>query len=201
MPASADGQRPARDPWNIGFGAVAFAAAVLSLLVWFPNDINGGFIEINQIGKPEPGDAFFPVILAALLLVLSAGQVFGAILGHRPQAPPDRLTPENLKFLFVFYAIIGVGLTVMYWLGPLVVDALRAIGTIDHTYRQLTDTAPYKYLGYVVGGFIMTLGLIIRAEGILRPRAVLTVVIVQASLILILDILLHNIQLPPNADF
>ncbi len=201
MPASAYGQRPAPDRWNIGFGAVALAIALLSLLVWFPNDINGGFIVINQIGKPEPGDAFFPTILAGMLLVLSAGQLLSAVLSRKPQTPSGKLTPDNLKFLFVFYAIVIIGLITMYWLGPLVVDGLRAIGVIDHTYRQLVDTVPYKYLGYVVGGFIMTLGLIVRAEGVIRPRAVLTVVIVIASLIFILDILLHNIQLPPNADF
>jgi hypothetical protein len=201
MPASADGQRPARDPWNIGFGAVALAAALVSLLIWFPNDIKGGFIEINQIGKPEPGDAFFPIILASMLMVLGGGQLLGAMFSRKPQAPPGKLTADNLKFLFVFYGIIAVGLTVMYWLGPLVVDSLRAVGMIDHTYRQLVDTVPYKYLGYVVGGFIMTIGLIIRAEGLIRPRAVLSVVAVIASLIFILDILLHNIQLPPNADF
>lgn len=201
MSASAYGRRPARDRWNIGFGAVALAVALLSLLVWFPNDINSGFISINQIGKPEPGDAFFPIILAGMLLVLSAGQLLGAVFSRKPQPPSAKLTPDNLKFLFVFYAIIIIGLTVMYWLGPLVVEALRAIGAIDHTYRQLVDTAPYKYLGYAVGGGILTLGLIARAEGMIRPRAALTVVVVIASLIFILDILLHNIQLPPNADF
>lgn len=201
MSSPADSQRPARDPWNIGFGAVVLAAALLSLFVWFPNDIRGGFIEINQIGKPEPGDAFFPIILACMLLVLGASQLLGAVFGRQPPTPSSRLTTDNLNFLFVFYAIIVVGLTVMYWLGPLVVDALRAAGAIDHTYRQLVDTAPYKYLGYVVGGFIMTLGLIFQAEGRIREHAVLTVVVVLASLILILDILLYNIQLPPNADF
>ncbi len=57
MTPSADGRRPARDPWNIGFGAVVLVSALLALTVWFPNDIKGGFIDLNQVGKPEPGDA------------------------------------------------------------------------------------------------------------------------------------------------
>ncbi len=201
MTPSADGRRPARDPWNIGFGAVVLVSALLALTVWFPNDIKGGFIDLNQVGKPEPGDAFFPVILASMLLVLSAAQLLGALFGRKPQAPSGKLTAENLKFLVVFYVIVLIGLTVMYWLGPLVVETLRSMGAIDQTYRQLVDTRPYKYLGYVTGGFIMSIGLIVWAEGGVRRSAVLSVVIVQALLILILDVLLRNIQLPPNADF
>ena len=209
MAASADNQYPApnskdvgsRDPWDIGFGVVVLIAALLTLLVWIPIDIKGGFIEINQIGKPEPGDAFFPIILTSLLLVLSIGQLVGALFSRKPKPASGRLTPDNLKFLFLFYAVVLTGLTVMYWLGPLAVETLRAAGIIDNTYRQLVDTAPYKYLGYVTGGFGMTMALIIWAEGKIRLRSVLTVVIVLALIILLLDIILHNIQLPPNADF
>jgi hypothetical protein len=201
MTLPVDGQRPARDPWNIGFGAVVLVSALLALTVWFPNDIKGGFIDLNQTGKPEPGDAFFPVILACMLLVLSAAQLLGALFGRRPQAPSGRLTVENLKFLLIFYLIVLIGLTVMYWLGPMVVETLRSMGAIDQSYRQLVDTRPYKYLGYVTGGFIISLGLIVWAEGRMRVRAILSVVIVQALLILVLDILLRNVLLPPNADF
>ena len=201
MPAAGDNERVARDPWNIGFGAVVLALALLSLFVWFPNDIKGGFIDINQIGKPEPGDAFFPIILASMLLALGAGQFLFATFGKKPQTPSGRLTFDNFKFLLGFYAIVAAGLAIIYWLGPLVVDMLRAAGLIEATYRQLTDTVPYKYLGYVTGSFVMTLGLIVWAEGRLRLRAVVTVVLVIAALILVLDILLYNIQLPPNADY
>jgi len=201
MLASANDQRPGRDPWNIGFGVVVLIAAILSLLVWFPNDIKGGFIELNQVGKPEPGDAFFPIILASMLVVLSCGQLVSVIFGPHSQHASGRLTFHNLKFLITLYAIIAAGLLVMFWLGPLVVNVLRAAGVVDNTYRQLADTVPYKYLGFVVGGFIISFGLIIRAEGMVRTRAALTVIVVIAVLIFILDILLHNIQLPPNADF
>ncbi len=201
MTASADNRRAARDPWNIGFGVVALVVSLLTLLVWIPGDIKGGFIEINQIGKPEPGDAFFPIILAGLIMLLSASQLAGAIFSRKPQPASGKLTLDNIKFLLLSYAIVFAGLTIMYWLGPLVVEILRAAGVIDNTYRQLVDTAPYKYLGYVTGGFLMTMGLIVWTEGTIRLRAVLSVVIVLGFLILVLDILLHNIQLPPNADF
>jgi len=196
-----ENRRPAPDPWHIGFGVVALTVALLTLLVWIPNDIKGGFIENNQIGKPEPGDAFFPVILAGLIALLSVGQLAGALFGRKAQPAPGVLTSNNLKFIILFYAFVLIGLTIMYWLGPLVVEALRGAGVIDNTYRQLTDTAPYKYLGFVTGGFLMTLGLIVWAEGCIRPQAVWTVVLVIVTLIVVLDVMLHNIQLPPNADF
>ena len=201
MTLTAKNQRPARDPWNIGFGVVASIAAFFTLLIWIPNDIKGGFIEINQIGKPEPGDAFFPIILASLMLVLSTGQLAGAVLSSKPQAASEKLTAHNLKFLFLIYTIILAGLTVMYWLGPLVVDALRSTGVIDSTYRQLADTAPYKYLGYVAGGFLMTTSLIAWAEGAIRLKAVLTVAIVIGTLILVLDILLTIFRFPQTRTF
>ena len=93
------------------------------------------------------------------------------------------------------------GLTIIYWLGPLTVDALRGLGLLDLTYRQLIDTPPYKYLGFLAGGFGMTCGLIYMAEKKLRPVAVVAVLGVLAGAILIFDVLLSNVQLPPNADF
>jgi len=201
MTASADNQRPAPDPWNIGFGVVVLVLALATLFLWIPGDIKGGFIEANQTGKPEPGDAFFPVILSGLMLILAAVQLAGALFSRKPQPASGKITSDNFKFLLFFYAVVLTGLTIMYWLGPLVVDALRGAGAIDNTYRQLVDTAPYKYIGYVVGGFLMISALIIWAEGRVRVHAILTVAIVIGLLIGVLDVLLHNIQLPPNADF
>jgi len=204
MPNLTDHQRPVPNPWNIGFGIVALAAALLTLLVWIPFDIKGGVIEANVLGKLEPGDAFFPALLAGALVVLSLIQVISAVIDRTvpdPDAASGKLTTDNLLFLCLFYAIVLIGLTVMYWLGPLTTEALKAVGLIELGYRQLLDTPPYKYIGYIVGGFGMTLGLITWAEGVTRPRAILTVVIVISVSILIFDILLNNVLLPPNADF
>jgi hypothetical protein len=202
MTPTANGtQRAARDPWDIGFGVVVLAFALISLLVWFPNDIRGGFIVTNQVGKPEPGDAFFPVILASLMGGLAACQILFAVFRPRPEAQGSRITADNFKFLAGFCLVVGGGLAVMYWLGPILVATLNDAGVLDKTYRQLTDAYPYKLIGYVVGGFLMTMALIARAEGRIRPIGISTTVLVIAALIFILDVLLYNIQLPPNADY
>lgn len=196
--------KAAPDPWDIGFGAVVLAGALLALFVWFPADIRGGFFHTNAVGRREPGDAFFPIILASTLAVLSAIQLVLAVLRPRPQtddAPQARLTTHNLKFLATFLAFTGAGLAIMYWLGPLTVSAMQALGLTEADYRNLTDTAPYKYLGYVVGGFLMTVGLIVWSEGRVRRGALITVVAVLATAIVVFDVVLNNVLLPPNAEF
>lgn len=197
-------KRATPDPWDIGFGVVVLAGSLISLFVWFPADIPTGFFFTNAIGREEPGDAFFPIILAILLAALSVIQLSIAIMGRGPSASPDvqnSLTIQNLRFLLIFIAIIGCGLAIMYGLGPLVVWMLNALGVLDADYRQLTDTAPYKYIGYVVGGFVMTIALIARTEGKVRRNSVLAVLITLVVAILIFDVLLKNVLLPPNADF
>ncbi len=197
-------KRSALDPWDIGFGVVVFVGALLALFVWFPADIPTGFFHINAIGREEPGDAFFPVILALLLLILSVLQLGTSIYrswqGHSAHATGE-LTVGNFKFLGAFIVIMAVGLAIMYWLGPLTVAGLNLIGWLDSSYRALTDTAPYKYIGYVVGGFIMTMTLIVWTEGRIRWASVLSVIITLVVAILIFDLLLKNVLLPPNADY
>lgn len=201
-------RRLAPDPWDIGFGAVMLAAALAAVLLWFPNDIRGGFMEDGLAGKRQPGDAFFPVLLALALAALAGAHIVLALRGRRvrPPAPgtdpqAGRLSAHNLGFLAGVHLVVFVALALMYWLGPALSAAMRAAGLIELDYRQLSDTAPYKYLGYLAGGFAMTASLIAWAEGRVRARALLTVAVVLGALLLLFDIVLDNVQLPPNADW
>ena len=199
-----ENDRTAVKPWDIGFGAVLVVFALVSLFVWFPIDIPTGFFFVNAIGREEPGDAFFPIILAVLLAVLSAVQLIVSLLfrgGGRAESDSGRISSDNLKFLAVFLLIVGTGLTFMYWLGPAVVGLLNAIGILDGSYRNYSDTVPYKYLGYIVGGAMMTLGIIRWTEGRFRGIAVLAVLGILIISVLIFDVALKNVLLPPNADF
>ncbi len=194
----------ALDPWDIGFGVVIFAGALLAIFVWFPNDIRSGFFYVNAIGRTEPGDAFFPIILATTLAILSGIQLYISLFLRSSTAstePTPALTMSNFKFLLAFGAICIVGLSIMYSLGPVTVWAMREFGFIELEYRNLTDTAPYKYLGYVVGGFLMTVTLIAWTEGRVRRPAVISVLTVLVVAIIIFDKLLTNVLLPPNAEF
>ncbi|MEM8624594.1 MAG: hypothetical protein AAGG47_13850 [Pseudomonadota bacterium] len=190
-----------RARWDIGFGAVVLVGALLALFVWFPNDIQTGFIFTNAIGRVEPGDAFFPVLLGIALAALGAVQIIVALTLLRLADAPRQLTGANLRFLSELLGIVLAGLAVMYWLGPVVVTAMNGLGLLEGGYRLYTDTAPYKYLGFVTGGLGTTLALIWRTEGRLRRASVLSVVLVLLVSILIFDILLKNVLLPPNAEF
>jgi len=191
------------NPWDIGFGVVVLVGALLALFVWFPNDINGGFMQVSAIGRNEPGDAFFPILLALLLAGLGVLQIALPALGRALRTDDENpvIRTENLLFLVKFLGIVVAGLTVMFWLGPLTVAALNTPGLIEGSYRQYTDTAPYKYIGYVVGGFGMTATLIVWTEGRARRIALITVAGVLAASILIFDIALTNVLLPPNGEF
>jgi len=204
MTASDNQKRAALDPWDIGFGVVVFIGSLLAIFVWFPNDMRSGFFHVNQIGRSEPGDAFFPTVLAATLCLLSGLQLTLSILRGSPKVAAEAqgsLTASNMKFLALFAIISIAGLTIMYALGPLTAWAMRALGLIDLEYRYLTDTAPYKYLGYVTGGFLMTTALIALTEGRLRRVSIITVLTVIIVAIVIFDKLLTNVLLPPNAEF
>ncbi len=197
-------KREAPNPWDIGFGIAVLAGSVISLLVWFPADIPTGFFHTNAIGREEPGDAFFPIILAVLLGLLSIIQLAFSLRRHgatTAAAPSGELTGQNLWFLGVFIAITATGLAIMYWLGPITVAVMNVFGGLDASYRQLTDAAPYKYIGYVVGGFMMTMTLIVWTEGRIRLTGIFTVVTILVLAILVFDVLLKNVLLPPNADF
>ncbi len=195
----------APDPWDIGFGVVVLLGSLLALFVWFPADIPTGFFFINAIGREEPGDAFFPIMLAVLLAILSVIQValaiFSARSANEDDAPLTMLTVSNFKFLFLFIMISLAGYAIMYWLGPLTVTALNSVGVLDADYRQLTDTAPYKYIGDVVGGFLMTITLIAWTEGRIRRQSVIAVLLTLIIAIIIFDVVLKNVLFPPNADY
>jgi len=196
---------PTPDPWNLGFGVVLCVLSLLALFVWFPRDIIGSFIETNQVGKVGPGDAFFPVLLASAIFGLSA--VYSVITFVRSrrgsnQIPTSgRITAANLGFLVRFHLIAVASLLVMYALGPIVISAANAFLGTELQYKALVDTVPYKYIGFVIGGLLLTVPLIAWSEGGIRWRSVAIVIATIVALILIFDVFLNNVQLPPNANY
>jgi hypothetical protein len=203
MPAPSNSVSDMR--WNFGFGIALATFALIALVVWFPRDITGGFIETNEVGKVGPGDAFFPVLLAVSILLLSVIDLLVNAIRMARDFPMTggvgRLTVGNLVFLARFHVAVLVGLIVMYSLGPVVVAVRNALSSDVLHYRQLVDAVPYKYIGFIAGGFIVTLPTIAWAERRWSPRSALIVLAVLVTMIFVFDILLTNVQLPPNADY
>lgn len=182
-----------RNLWDLGFGLTVLVFGIVALFVWFPNDIRGGFIERSPAGRPEPGDTFFPVLLVSAMMVLAAIQVVRAWLSPSPAT--EVLTGENLRFLIFFLIVFGVGIALMRWTGPVVVQVLD-VGS----YRNLSDTMPWKYIGYLTGGLWLGVGIIVWIEGRIRLMPLMVVCTMLVALILIFDVALGTVRLPPNAD-
>lgn len=185
---------PGHDPWSLGFGLAAVCFAVTALFLWFPNDMRGGFTERSPGGDTAPGDAFFPVLLALGILALGVLQV-AITLFSRPQGSGGRITRSNLVFLSGFLVVFASGLWVMRHAGPLAATLGEA-----GPYRALSDTAPWKYIGFVAGGLLVGLAPVIAIERRLRVKPALIVVAAIVVLIVIFDVLLADIRLPPNAN-
>ena len=68
-------------------------------------------------------------------------------------------------------------------------------------YRVLRATAPWKYLGFALGGTVMTFGLIALSQH--RPSWRLAALAFVATLVIALlyDLPFDNLLLPPNGDF
>jgi hypothetical protein len=88
----------------------------------------------------------------------------------------------------------------MVWLGPLTVDLINGMGGDIGSYRQLRDTIPYKYIGFVAGGFAMIFGFISMVErrwsGKLAAISLASIIV----LALIFDLPFEDLLLPPNGD-
>ncbi len=178
----------------------ALVLAVLGLaglVFWIPNDIDTGLIETFR-RQTYIGDALIPTI-AVCAIVLCSVLLFISGLRRKTDEPPreDPLDREGLGFLLIVSLIITVSLVLMFWLGPLFVSVFED----GSSYRAMRDTVPYKYLGFLVGGSSLMIGLISLIEGSFRPKRMAVSVAAVAFLIFIFDVPFDSLLLPPNGDW
>lgn len=189
--------------WNLWFGAAVLGFAVLCLTVWFPRDIGSGFMQQNLTGRTVPGDAFFPVILVALMIPLAVLLMFSQLRGGtaRGGEPVGRIGLANLVFLARVALVTILSLLVMSEAGTAVVWITNTAGLTEASgYRALSGTFPYNVVGFFLGGTLLTCAFMQITRHALRPRDVLIAATTAAILILLFAGLLDNVQLPPNAD-
>lgn len=65
----------------------------------------------------------------------------------------------------------------------------------------MRSSFPWKYTGFVLGGFTLVFGLTSLLEGRMRLVRVLTSILAVLLLILVFDVPFDTILLPPNGDF
>jgi len=193
----------------LGVFALLFCGATLFL--WIPFDVDTGMVEKVR-RQIRLGDAFAPTIAA--LLIRLGGLL---VLLQRPTKPlPDKseaplrspdssqlatanrlLQPKDLAFSLYIILLVTIALMLMRYAGPMLLLLLEGP---DMQYRLLRDTAPWKYIGFVVGGMFMVTSLIAFSEKRLRFSHFLTAVFVVLLLIAVYDLPFDDLLLPPNGD-
>ncbi|MCR9157868.1 MAG: hypothetical protein NXH80_11515 [Rhodobacteraceae bacterium] len=169
-------------------GLFCILLALIALAVWVPLDTETGLVEKLRRGV-RIGDAMLPVLALGFV---SVGGVL-AILVPNEDAP--KLLLANFSFLSRLMLIITMSLVAMRWVGPLVVDFAG-----EGDYRALRDTAPWKYLGFIVGGSMFVAGLMALVEGRISGRGLLIGLLSSVVLVVLYDLPFDDLLLPPNGD-
>jgi hypothetical protein len=175
---------------DLALAVLAILGAILAIAIWIPSDSASGLIETVR-RQTRVGDALGPTVAASFILF------GGLMLLLRPVVSEARLTGQNLTFLLLILAGFALCIALMRWVGPL---AVQLFAGPEATYRDLRDSAPWKYLGFLAGGWSMVFAMICRGEGRLSWRAALIAVLACLALIAVYDLPFDDLLLPPNGD-
>ena len=176
---------------NLVLGLVSMAIASGVAFIWVPLDVETGLIE-NVRRRVVIGDALAPT-LAAFFIGLGGAALI--LFERKAPGQPD-LRPSHLTFMGALVAVLVVGFLIMLNAGPIAVSLFGG----DSDYRLLRDTAPWKYIGYLLGGIFIISALITQAEGRFSLRSILISTGVVTVLIVLYDLPFDDLLLPPNGD-
>lgn len=180
---------------HLYLGAACVAVSLLLLFLWIPLDTDTGLIEKAR-RRIVIGDALAPSLAAAIMLI--GGVILVAF--ERRTEPQGSLDRGNLGFLARLLLVFVVGMSLMRWSGPLAADVVRLFDTELAPYRLLRDTAPWKYIGFLLGGGAMIAGLIALVEGRVTIKVLLIALAAVLAMIVIYDLPFDDLLLPPNGD-
>ncbi len=176
---------------NLVLGLVFLVFAVFVAGVWVPLDTETGLIEKVR-RQTNVGDALAPTVAA---FFIGLGSLL-LLLFERKNPNQARPGLANLTFIGFQVAVLIFGFLIMLYSGPIAVSLIDG----ETEYRLLRDTAPWKYVGYFLGGTFIVSGLISQAEGRFSVRSVVIGICVVLALIAIYDLPFEDLLLPPNGD-
>jgi hypothetical protein len=188
--------------WNIGVALFFIGASLLTLFIWIPADIETGVL-VEERRSVVVGDAMAPTAAAVAVLITALGLLVGSLFdrGLLPSTEPAvGVSRSNLVCLTTMAAILIVSLQLMVWGGAFIVSVLQLAGAALPEYRLLTDTVPYKYIGFVLGGFTLVCGMISWIEGRVSLRASAIALGAVVVLIVVYDLPFDTLLLPPNGS-
>lgn len=181
---------------DLRIGLLFTLLGALVLLIWIPNDTETGLLEKVR-SQTFIGDALAPTVAASMLVL--AGLLL--IINSLRNVATAELSGNNLKFTLLILSLLSVSIGLMQWSGPAAVWLTNALGGDVSEYRLLRDTAPWKYIGYFIGGTSLIFSLISLMEHRFSLRALLIAMASVVVLIAIYDLPFDNLLLPPNGDF
>lgn len=177
------------DRANVLLGLLACALALTVALIWVPMDTSTGLIEKVR-RQVTIGDGLAPTLAAGFVLL---GGLL--VLLFEPAENARRLSRKNLLFLCKFLVIVFAAFMIMRWAGP-----VFGAFVFEDGYRPLRDTAPWKYIGFILGGTVLIAGLIGLVEGRISFGGVLLGLLAALVLIAVYDLPFDDLLLPPNGD-
>lgn len=181
---------------NIVLALVAAVVASFAIFVWIPLDTSSGFVERAR-GRSAIGDALAPTV-ACLFVLLGAAAVLA--LERRKEDECEGLGPGNLAYLAGAVALTLLSLAIMRYAGPFVVWLSNFVAGEESTYRELRAAAPWKWIGYLLGGATLVSGFIAMIERRPTLLAVAIGLAVSILFVAIVDLPFDSLVLPPNGD-
>lgn len=188
--------------WNAVLGGACCLFALTTLLLWIPSDVASGVIEKVR-RQIVIGDAMAPTVWSIGIGVLGLLLALASLLRLREgvNEPADGgPTWTNLRYLLLLVATIVGALLVMTHAGPWAVGIAQSMGLEAESYRNLRATRPWKYIGYLAGGFLLVFSLM----SYTGHRVSLRLALIAAAAVLIMalayDLPFKNLLLPPNGD-
>lgn len=171
-------------------GVLCLIAAGLTLFVWVPLDVDGGYVETVR-RKLIIGDALAPTVAATIMAAAALGLLF------EPSSTRATVSLDRKSWLWLaqLAAVLVVSLSLMRWTGPFASWILDA-----GEYRLLRDTVPWKYVGFLIGGTGLSFGLISLIERRLSLSRLVLCFCLVALMALFYDAPFDDLLLPPNGD-
>lgn len=173
-------------------GVFGFGLALIFLFIWIPLDIDTGILDIWR-RSVRIGDAMLPTF-AAIGLVISSLAIIARSLRQDPQIGPRKM---HLHFILCSVLVFILGIGAMFVLGPLATFVFTAGET---PYRLLFDTAPWKYVGFTIGGTLIASGFTALAYRDFQWRFLIIAVTATLTIAFFYDLAFNNLLLPPNGD-
>lgn len=170
----------------LGLGCIAFA--LILAFIWIPLDTETWLVERKR-GRYIVGDSLAPTLAAGFILMA------GVLLLFERQTRDYHPSRYNLVFIGAISLFGIVGILLMRWAGPI---AANMVG--DGEYRLIRDTAPWKYIGFALGGGMMIFCIVSFVEQRVTWRALWVALAAVIGIIVLYDVPFDDVLLPPNGD-